>query len=121
MKDAEYELFRYSLGTRLSTYRSNNNVSQSEFADKIDCTTTYISNIETGKTKCPAVIVYEYAKHFGVSANKLLGIDMVDLDITPDCESPAKDKIEKILPALDEEHLSLLLSLATSMYKDTVK
>ena len=118
MKENEYEKFKYSVGTRLQTYRQNNSISQEKFAELVGCSTTYISYIENGRNKCPAWLIYEYATRLGVSANALLGIDMVDLDIAPDCTSPTKDKLEKILPKLDDEHLSLLLSIATLMYKD---
>jgi len=119
MENKEYENFKFRLGIRLQTYRRKHGISQSQFAKKLGCSDTYISNIETGKQKCPAVIVYEYARSFSVSANELLGLDLVDLDKTPKNASDNIEKINSLLPLLDNAHQELILMLVQTLYKDT--
>ena len=71
-KYLEYEEFAREVSVRMQEQRIQKKISQSEMAKKIGTSKAYISNIENGKTKCPAYILNAYCRILSVSPETLL-------------------------------------------------
>lgn len=60
------------VGQRIQAARKEAGLSQSELAEKIDISVTYMSSIENGKTNCTIEIFMKITEALNVSADSLL-------------------------------------------------
>jgi len=100
----EHERFRLKLSVRMQEYRNRKKgMTQKSIAEECNVTKAYISNIERGKTKIPASLVYQYCKLLDVSPNVMLG-DIEEYDTT-------EMKILRELSDISKENKLLILQL----------
>ena len=62
-----------TMGTRLSSLRKQNGLTQKNMAEILDCTPSNYQKIEYGQINIPATTVAFLADYFNVSADYLLG------------------------------------------------
>lgn len=74
----DYKDFTMKVSTKMQTYRNKNGLTQKQMAKKLGVSTTYISNIERGKNKLPAYILYQYCDILGITPNKMMEYEMDD-------------------------------------------
>lgn len=73
---AEYKIDYNSVGKRIKEARINRNMTQETLADLIEVNSSFISNIERGKTKMSTETLANIAKNLHMSIDYLLFGDM---------------------------------------------
>ncbi len=95
IKDKEdLEKLLKEIGARIRVLRKEKGLSQLELADKVGCSETHLSNIETGSAKMGVDIAIRIAEYFDVSTDWILRAinpGMTDLELLSDC-SPSERK-----------------------------
>jgi len=69
----KHKLKKKEIGLRLKQVRLKNKLTQKELADILNTTQSNISSYENGKTLILTAFLYNYAKHFNVSLDYLVG------------------------------------------------
>lgn len=60
------------MGERVRSYRISNSYTQADFAEKIDISINFLSEIENGKKGMSQETLYKLCEHFGLSADYIL-------------------------------------------------
>ena len=63
----KYKLDKKKVGEKIASFRKSMNLSQEEFAARLNISRTHISNIEIGKTLPSLILLYNLSKEFSVS------------------------------------------------------
>lgn len=66
------EKFAKELGARIADYRKQQNLSQAQLAEMVDCSQQMIGDYETGRRRIPACNLASIAEVLGVPAAELL-------------------------------------------------
>ncbi len=92
-----------SVGERIRNYRISNSYTQADFAEKIDISINFLSEIENGKKGMSQETLYKLCEHFGLSADYIL----FGKEEAADASFPAS--------ALDNTELKTLTDFLVSM------
>ncbi|MBQ7925617.1 MAG: helix-turn-helix transcriptional regulator [Lachnospiraceae bacterium] len=99
---------KVAVGKRLREFRVTNHYTQAQFAELIDISVNFLSEIETGKKGMSQDTIWRICSYFHISADFLLFGNEKE-------EEPSK-KITELGAALSEEELDLVLE-----YLGTIK
>ena len=99
---------KVAVGKRLREFRVTNHYTQAQFAELIDISVNFLSEIETGKKGMSRDTIWRICSYFHISADFLLCGNEKE-------EEPSK-KITELGAALSEEELDLVLE-----YLGTIK
>lgn len=97
------------IGSRIRALRKKNGITQLELADKVGCSETHLSNIETGSAKMGVDIAIRIAEYFGVTTDWILrainpeltdkiGANMAEL--LSDCSPSEREYYEDMLGSI---------------------
>lgn len=92
-----------AVGERVRNYRISNSYTQADFAEKIDISINFLSEIENGKKGMSQETLYKLCEHFGLSADYIL----FGKEATVDASFPNR--------ALDNTELKTLTDFLVSM------
>ena len=74
MKNINQEIFFKELGKKITKFRKEQNLTQSEIAKKLNVTQQLIATYESGKRRLPILALFKIADILNVGADELLGI-----------------------------------------------
>lgn len=94
---------RSAVGERVRSYRISNSYTQADFAEKIDISVNFLSEIENGKKGMSQETLYKLCEHFGLSADYIL----FGKESVVDASEPAR--------TLDNTELKTLTDFLVSM------
>lgn len=97
------------LGQRLRDFRTSKGMTQKYLADKVGCTSAYLSNIENGHTKVSIKVLFSVARELNTTIDNLLERESSNYSIT------IEDEMLKILSGLSDEMKERLLKIANFM------
>ena len=97
------------LGARIQEARRAQNMSQVDFADKLNISLSHISDIETGKSNFGVDILMRMTEVLQVSADKLLRTDI------PDVNAIYAAEVEAILDSCTPAEADALLKMLREM------
>lgn len=123
---------------RIKKVRKDNNLSQSDFAEKLGVTRSVISNIELNRLAKPnqkTSLIKLISKEFNVNEQWLLNgvgepyiITSDDdkfaealADLTESTNVEIKEIIQKMVKLRDERYINLILHLVNTLYEDSKK
>ena len=97
LKDKEnLEKLLKEIGARIRELRKENGLSQLELADKVGCSETHLSNIETGTTKVSLSALVRIANALSVSVDNFLADNLVSA--RPQLENDLQQVLSKCSP-----------------------
>ena len=99
LKDKEnLEKLLKEIGARIRELRKETGLSQLELADKVGCSETHLSNIETGSAKMGVDIAIRIAEYFDVSTDWILrATNPGENDLFSDCSPAERKYYEEVL------------------------
>lgn len=102
------------IGNRIREYRLENRLTQAEFAEIMDISVNFLSEIENGKKGMSQDTIYRLCKHFKLSADFVIfGVENTIKEAEPYSVEKLIDYVSKI--PLDE--LDTLIEYLTSLKK----
>lgn len=91
------------IGARIRELRKKKGLSQLELAEKVGCSETHLSNIETGSAKMGVDIAIRIAEYFDVSTDWILRAinpGMTDLELLSDCSPSERKYYEELFESI---------------------
>ena len=111
MTNADLKLY---VGKRIHDFRTQNNYTQFQFAELIDISVNFLSEIENGKKGMSQETLYKLCKQFDLSADYILFGTSPDVNCTNSVDS---NIIIEAANSMDIEHLDILIEYLTSLRK----
>lgn len=96
-------------GTNLHYYRKQNNLSQEQFAERLNISVKHLSTMETGKVFASADMIEKISKELKVSASSLF--------YSPEEKSCDESDFSKIDAILEEETQKALVTMKKRIQK----
>lgn len=96
-------------GTNLHNYRKQNNLSQEQFAERLDISVKHLSTMETGKVFASADMIEKISKELGVSVSALF--------YSPEEKSIDESDFSKIDAILEEESKKAVITIKNKIRK----
>lgn len=101
---------KLSIGKRIHKFRTDNGYTQAQFAELIDISVNFLSEIENGKKGMSQDTICKLCSHFGISA------DFILFGKTEETSYP-KGTLLEIANTLDSNDLDLVIEYLTSLQK----
>ncbi len=97
--------FNIEVGSILQNARIAKNLTQEEVAEKVDCSSRYIGQLETNRTLGSIDLIIELCNLYGITLNDLYGIYLKAINL-----SASKDKCPNIVGynELSSEYRSII-------------
>lgn len=103
---------RLAVGERVRNYRLSNHYTQAYFAEMIDISVNFLSEIENGKKGMSQETLYKLCEHFCLSADYIL------FGKKPSAgESESSSRISDLAQALNDAELNTLIDFLVSLRK----
>lgn len=100
---------RIEIGRRIRNFRTGNNLTQAQFAENLDVSTNFISEIETGKKNISLETLCRLCKQYDLSADYLLfGKENDDF---------SQHTLSEFLSALSVEDISIVIEYLEALAK----
>lgn len=103
--------FRLNVGKRIHDYRVQNDYTQAEFAEIMDISVNFLSEIENGKKGMSQDTIYKLCRHFNLSADYIL------FGTIPDAEKENTDKISDLAQKLTSKELGTVMEYLAQLKK----
>lgn len=97
------------IGKRIRKLRLQHGLSQEEFAESIDVSTNFVSELETGKKGMSVDTLCRISKEYHISADMILFGDA--------SSRPLLEHVEQSLSAIPTEDIPTIISYLQSLYK----
>lgn len=101
MKTQDKSYLKIEIGNRLHDFRIQNHYTQAQFAELIDISVNFLSEVENGKKGMSQDTICRICRHFHLSADYLLFGENTRYD--------ASRKLTETAAALSKEELSLVI------------
>ena len=98
------------LGFRVRELRKENHMTREKLSEKINVSTRFLADVESGKVGVSLATLKNISKTFGISADYLLGI-------TPSSENSAYNQIINRIAQIDPQYYNLLKDIINSYYE----
>lgn len=103
---------REIIGNRVREYRLENRFTQAEFAEAMDISVNFLSEIENGKKGMSQDTIYRLCKHFKLSADYILfGVETTTIEDVPPSLDRVIDYVSKMPPDELATFIEYLISL----------
>ena len=100
---------RLETGKRIRDFRVKHHLTQAQFAESLDVSTNFISEIETGKKGVSQYLLYRLCEQYRLSADYLLfGKQNTDL---------SQNTLSKFLSSLSEEDIPVVIEYLEATLK----
>lgn len=103
---------RLAVGERVRNYRMSNHCTQAYFAEMIDISVNFLSEIENGKKGMSQETLYKLCEHFDLSADYILFGKTV-----PQSEPESTKRISEVAQTLNDAELNTLIDFLVSLRK----
>jgi transcriptional regulator with XRE-family HTH domain len=100
---------RLETGKRIRKFRIQNNLTQAQFAESLDVSTNFISEIETGKKGISQDTLYRLCMRYHLSADYLL--------FGKQGPTPSEYTLSEFLSSLDEEDIPIVIEYLEATLK----
>lgn len=94
---------KIEIGKRIVTIRESLNMSQAKFAEHVDISINFLSQIENGNKGLSAETVAKISEKTGISADYIVLGKVGNTIISPDSRNRIKHHLTEVLRILDEE------------------
>lgn len=100
---------RSETGRRIRNFRNQNNLTQAQFAESLDVSTNFISEIETGKKGVSLETLYRLHQKYNLSADYLL--------FGKEGPAPSEYTLSKFLSSLSTEDIPIVIEYLEATLK----
>lgn len=102
-----------SIGKRVHDFRIQNDYTQAQFAELMDISVNFLSEIENGKKGMSQETICRLCSHFQISADYIL----FGSETVPQNKAKATGKLVELANELEPEDLALVIEYLTSLKK----
>jgi len=104
-----------TLGKRVKTIRMQNNITRETLAEKIDVSSRFLADVESGKVGVSLYTLKNICKYLGVSSDYLLDLSEAQTKYSE------KDELINRINQLDEKYISSLNKIVIAFTEATEK
>lgn len=101
---------KHSIGKRIHEFRITNGYTQAQFAEIIDISVNFLSEIENGKKGMSQDTIFKLCNHFDISADYILFGQKKE-------DSLPKNTLLELANQLSDEDLEILIEYLTALKK----
>lgn len=106
---------RLAVGARVRDYRRSNRYTQANFAEKIDISMNFLSEIENGRKGMSQETLYKLCEQFGLSADYILFGKAASDSGSAGTEEENALRISGLAQNLDDARLGVLIDFLVSL------